>query len=642
MDSDAVGGQTGVINLVSGENDDTNDAGFYMNASLGDYVWEDTNGNGINDEPASAGIDGVTVNLKDDNGNVIGMTMTMNGGFYEFTDLTPGTYSVQFVLPGGYTYTTLGAIGSNETNDSDADPAMNGMTDPVVLESGDNNEDLDAGIQRVPSIEIEKTFVSAVPLPNGTYNVTYTVDVINTGGIGTYSVIDTPSFDDDVTINSGSYSGADAGALEVMGATTLTTNNMIAADATETFTLVYNVTLDTRLTSTDGGDNIYTECGTGGPNGNGLPGEGLYNLAELDVNSDGSVDDSDDACGDLPLFDLALDKNVVSVGPYQQGSTVTYIVTVTNEGDIDAANVEITDTPQPGLVFSSITPQAGITSTGNGGFTVASLPNGGAVTVTLNYTIGTNFQGTTLNNAAEITEDGPFYDIDSDPETGPDFDEDGDNDPDDDDEDNVDITIEQVFDLALRKTTISAGPYTQGSTVTYQLEVINQGSIDATNVELTDYLPTGLNLTDGAWAQSGSLVTRTIAGPIAANGGTATVTISFQIGATFQGTSINNFAEISRSDNALNLDDVDSPEDQDNTNDAGGQPNSPADDFVDGNGTGTPGDGVAATDEDNHDGAQIEVGQRYDLALAKSVTSSAPYTQGSTVSYDITVTNEGS
>jgi hypothetical protein len=33
-DSDAVAGQTGVINLESGENDPTNDAGFYRLASF--------------------------------------------------------------------------------------------------------------------------------------------------------------------------------------------------------------------------------------------------------------------------------------------------------------------------------------------------------------------------------------------------------------------------------------------------------------------------------------------------------------------------------------------------------------------------------------------------------------------------------
>ncbi|MCP4046021.1 MAG: DUF11 domain-containing protein, partial [Gammaproteobacteria bacterium] len=170
--------------------------------------------------------------------------------------------------------------------------------------------------------------------------------------------------------------------------------------------------------------------------------------------------------------------------------------------------------------------------------------NGGTATVTITFQIDANFQGTGIDNYAEISDaDNTLNqpDVDSTP------DQDNANDPlvdneinngggDEDDHDIESITIDQVFDLALRKTEISSGPYTQGSTVTFQIEVFNQGSLDATDVEITDYIPTGLNLTDGAWSQVGSQATRTIAGPITANGGTATVTITFQIDANFQGT----------------------------------------------------------------------------------------------------------
>ena len=99
------------------------------------------------------------------------------------------------------------------------------------------------------------------------YNVVYTIAVTNNGGAaGTYGLSDTPGFEDDVTINSGSYTGEAAGALNTTGVTTLATNNAIAAGATETFTLTYNVTLDLNANSTDGGDNVYTACGTAGPN----------------------------------------------------------------------------------------------------------------------------------------------------------------------------------------------------------------------------------------------------------------------------------------------------------------------------------------------------------------------------------------
>ncbi|MBK8626042.1 MAG: hypothetical protein IPN86_10900 [Saprospiraceae bacterium] len=43
------------MTLESGQNNPTIDAGYYRPASLGDYVWDDTNGNGRQDvgEPES-------------------------------------------------------------------------------------------------------------------------------------------------------------------------------------------------------------------------------------------------------------------------------------------------------------------------------------------------------------------------------------------------------------------------------------------------------------------------------------------------------------------------------------------------------------------------------------------------------------
>ena len=75
----------------------------------GDYVWNDVNQNGSQDEPPSRGINGVTVRLyKCDAPNVvIATTVTSNGGLYSFGDLPPGTYHVEFETPNGYVQTTV-------------------------------------------------------------------------------------------------------------------------------------------------------------------------------------------------------------------------------------------------------------------------------------------------------------------------------------------------------------------------------------------------------------------------------------------------------------------------------------------------------------------------------------------------------
>ena len=60
----------------------------------------------------------------------------------------------------------------------------------------------------LPYVTMVKNLVEVVPNANGTYTVNYAIVVNNVGGAtGSYSLKDTPQFDNDVTINSGSYGG---------------------------------------------------------------------------------------------------------------------------------------------------------------------------------------------------------------------------------------------------------------------------------------------------------------------------------------------------------------------------------------------------------------------------------------------------
>jgi hypothetical protein len=72
--------------------------------TLGDYVWHDANGNGIQDG-GELGIDNVTVRLLDENLNQINQAFTGLGGFYSFNVTAGETYYVQFDLPTGYEFT---------------------------------------------------------------------------------------------------------------------------------------------------------------------------------------------------------------------------------------------------------------------------------------------------------------------------------------------------------------------------------------------------------------------------------------------------------------------------------------------------------------------------------------------------------
>ena len=82
--------------LESGDYDPTLDFGYTpLLSSLGDYVWEDLNADGIQDA-GEPGIQGVTVTLYSSDGEVLGTTVTGPTGEYVFTDLPAGSYYVHF------------------------------------------------------------------------------------------------------------------------------------------------------------------------------------------------------------------------------------------------------------------------------------------------------------------------------------------------------------------------------------------------------------------------------------------------------------------------------------------------------------------------------------------------------------------
>ncbi|MCD9021271.1 SdrD B-like domain-containing protein [Cohnella silvisoli] len=141
-------GRTAQVKLMPGDNNMTIDAGVVpLTTSLGDYVWIDKNKNGIQDA-SEVGQNGITVTLYNEAGVQIATTLTDNGsdgkpGYYEFKDLIPGKYSVKFDLPVGYVFTKKQA-GSSVAVDSNAD--ANGSTELIVLQPGERNLTVDAGL----------------------------------------------------------------------------------------------------------------------------------------------------------------------------------------------------------------------------------------------------------------------------------------------------------------------------------------------------------------------------------------------------------------------------------------------------------------------------------------------------------------
>lgn len=89
-------------------------------AKLGDFVWFDANGNGIQD-PGEEGIEGVKVTVTSEDGTYMDMTLTDETGMYMFS-VPPGTYKITFENPEDLLPTSSNA-GSNDGLDSDMNPS---------------------------------------------------------------------------------------------------------------------------------------------------------------------------------------------------------------------------------------------------------------------------------------------------------------------------------------------------------------------------------------------------------------------------------------------------------------------------------------------------------------------------------------
>jgi hypothetical protein len=115
------------------------------NASVGNFVWRDLNGNGIQDA-AEPGIDGLTVRLLTLGGLEVKTTTTTQNGFYQFTSVCPGSYSVSAgAPPSGYAASPASAPGSTPANDSDGVSGLYGVSAQVTVQAGSAVDSIDFG-----------------------------------------------------------------------------------------------------------------------------------------------------------------------------------------------------------------------------------------------------------------------------------------------------------------------------------------------------------------------------------------------------------------------------------------------------------------------------------------------------------------
>ena len=126
-------------------------------SSLGNFVWFDADQNG-KQNAGEVGLEDISVELYDVNGDLNATTKTDENGTYIFVNLDAGEYVVKYILKEGYSFTLVNADDVNETVDSDAN-VETGKTVAILLVEGQNDLTIDAGmfITPKPNIDIVKT-----------------------------------------------------------------------------------------------------------------------------------------------------------------------------------------------------------------------------------------------------------------------------------------------------------------------------------------------------------------------------------------------------------------------------------------------------------------------------------------------------
>ena len=176
--------------------------------------------------------------------------------------------------------------------------------------------------------------------------------------------------------------------------------------------------------------------------------------------------------------DLALTKTTSDPTP-NVGDTVTFTVTLSNNGPDAATDAQVTDLLPAGLSFVSATPSQGTYDPATGLWTVGTVDVGSPQTLVIVATVATANPHT---NTATITHADQF-----DPDSG-----------------NNTATASdspQQADLVLTKTVDNAAPNV-GGTITFTITVGDLGPSDATNVSISDPLPVGLTFVSATPSQA--------------------------------------------------------------------------------------------------------------------------------------------
>lgn len=206
-------------------------------------------------------------------------------------------------------------------------------------------------------------------------------------------------------------------------------------------------------------------------------------------NNDNIFENDQDSAGTIPIpaADMTLSKTVDNEFP-DVSDTVTFTLTLTNEGPSDAFALVVEDVLPSGYTYVS-DDSGGLYDVGIGYWNVGNLTAGS--NATLNILVEVNASGNYLNRAELVTS--AIQDPDSTP---------GNNIPTEDDQDEQSTTPRHVTDISVMNTVDNLSP-SAGDQIVFTITVNNAGPNDATGLVVEDLLGTGYNFVS-AIASSGA------------------------------------------------------------------------------------------------------------------------------------------
>jgi uncharacterized repeat protein (TIGR01451 family) len=320
-----------------------------------------------------------------------------------------------------------------------------------------------------------------VPAPNLTITKTDNATTVYRGGPVSYTIVVT---------NNGAYTVA-GNVTDVVPAsiTSVIWNCVASAGSTCAASNGSGNNISTSVTLEAGDTATYTVSGTVSATATGP----LVNQASVALQSSWLIESntSDNTASDSDTVNLNANLGITktdSLSNVNPGATVTYTIVVSNAGPDAATGAIVTDTVPAslsGVTWTCGSPTNGATcaaasGSGNSISTTANLPASSSVTYLVSGTLLSTATGTLSNTATVLTPASGVTDTTDPSRTGA-----GNNSATD------TTTINAVSNLSVTKTVNNATPNV-GNTVSYTITVTNNGSANATNVRLTDVVPSGL------------------------------------------------------------------------------------------------------------------------------------------------------